>query len=122
MVKIAESAAYFLNCDLEASAQAARAVDTSRREQGLLDSEIRWRCRQKIPELPRGRAGPKDDVRPSARECEPHKRINQEEDPSDFKHKHDPNHHRGPYTLEAFCDQNRCSLAHDVGSNWRPGK
>jgi len=24
----------------------------------------------------------------------------QEDDPSDFKHKHDPNHHAGAYTLE----------------------
>ena len=45
----------------------------------------------KPPELPRGRPGPKYDVRPSARECEPHKRINQKEDPSDFEDKYDPN-------------------------------
>ena len=55
----------------------------------------------KPPELTRGRPGPKYDVRPSAREYEPHKRINQKEDPSDFEHKQDPNHHSGHYTLEA---------------------
>ena len=61
-------------------------------------------------ELPRGRPGPKYDVRPSARECEPHKRINQKEDPSDFEDKYDPNHHWGHYTLDAF----RHETAHDV--------
>ena len=58
----------------------------------------------------RGRPGPKYDVRPSAGECEPHKRINQKEDPSDFEHKQDPNHHSGHYALEAF----RHETAHDV--------
>ena len=69
-----------------------------------------WRRRQKSPDLPRGHPGPKYDVRPSARECEPYKRINQKEDPSDFEHEHDPNHHRGHYTLEGF----RHETAHDV--------
>ena len=64
----------------------------------------------KPPELPRGRPGPKYDVRPSAGECEPHKRINQKEDPSDFEYKNDPNHHWGHYTLETF----RHEAAHDV--------
>ena len=69
----------------------------------------------KPPELTRGRPGPKYDVRPSAREYEPHKRINQKEDPSDFEHKQDPNHHSGHYTLEAF----RHDTAHDVVSYLR---
>ena len=64
----------------------------------------------KPPELPRGRPGPKYDVRPSAGECEPHKRIKQKEDPSDFEHKHDPDRHWGPYALEAF----RQETGHDV--------
>ena len=63
----------------------------------------------------RGRPGPKYDVRPSAGECEPHKRINQKEDPSDFEHKQDPNHHSGHYTPEAF----RHDTAHDVVSYLR---
>ncbi|MGA8473345.1 MAG: hypothetical protein WB721_31580, partial [Pseudolabrys sp.] len=66
----------------------------------------------KPPELTRGRPGPEYDVRPSAREYEPHKRINQKEDPSDFEHKQHPNHHSGHYTLEAF----RHDTAHDVVS------
>jgi hypothetical protein len=33
-------------------------------------------------------------------EKKPQKRKHQEDDPSDFKHKPDPNHHWGPYTLE----------------------
>jgi hypothetical protein len=65
---------------------------------------------EKPPELPRGRPGPKYDVRPSAGECEPYKRINQKEDPSDFEHKYDPNHHWGHYTLEVF----RHETAHEV--------
>jgi hypothetical protein len=47
----------------------------------------------KSPELPRGRPGPKYDLRPAAGECEPYKRINQKEDPSDFEHKDDPDRH-----------------------------
>jgi hypothetical protein len=49
-------------------------------------------------------------MRPSAGECEPHKRVNQKEDPSDFEDKYDPNHHWGHYTLETF----RHETAHDV--------
>ena len=65
---------------------------------------------RKPPELPRGRPGPKYDVRPSARECEPYKRVSQKEDLSDFEYKYDPNHHWGHHTLEAF----RHETAHDV--------
>src|SRR3954462_11613571 len=75
----------------------------------------RARTMGKPPELTRGRPGPKYDVRPSAREYEPHKRINQKEDPSDFEHKQDPNHHSGHYTPEAF----RHDTAHDVVSYLR---
>ena len=64
----------------------------------------------KSPELPRGRPGAKYDLRPAAGECEPHKRIKQKEDPSDFEHKHDPDRHWGPYALEVF----RHETAHDM--------
>jgi hypothetical protein len=49
IVKIAAPAAHFLNCDLKSSAQAVRAVNTSRRIRGLLCSE---NCSRLLPASP----------------------------------------------------------------------